>query len=119
MKSLEELVAIREKALKEKNGGDDLYEYTITIGMATCGITAGARPVFTTLLELLREHQISNCKVQQTGCFGHCKMEPMMTVEYKNHDTITYKSLTPEAVKEIIESHIIKGVPVKTFIFES
>ena len=72
MKSLEELAAIRNKmkdkvALRENNG-----DIRIVVGMATCGIAAGARPVLNAFVEEVSKQHADNATVTQTGCIGMC-----------------------------------------------
>ena len=82
MKTLEELAAIRNKMKGDvtlRNEGDD--KIRIVVGMATCGIAAGARPVMKTLMEEIEKRQIKNAYVTQTGCIGLCKLEPIVEVD--------------------------------------
>lgn len=123
MKSLEELTQIREKALLKTQGiSEDEAEknirYTVTIGMATCGITAGARPVFTALLECMTEKADETVKILQTGCFGKCSEEPMMKVEDPEGRVYYYGKLNADKVTEIYEKHIQSGQPVEAYLIE-
>lgn len=123
MKSLEELALIREKALLKAQGlsaegSEQHIRFIMTIGMATCGITAGARPVFTTLLECMTEQMADDVKIHQTGCFGKCSDEPMMSVEDEKGQVYYYGKLNPERVKEIFHKHILEGKPVAEYFVE-
>lgn len=123
MKTLEELALIREKALLKAQGlsekdQDAAIRYRVTIGMATCGITAGARPVFTALLECMTENDIDDVKILQTGCFGKCKEEPMLKLEDQTGQAYYYGRLDVVRVKEIFEKHIQIGEPVKEYFVE-
>lgn len=123
MKSLEELAKIREKALLKAQGisedeAEKTIRYTLTIGMATCGITAGARPVFTALLECMTEQSEEQVKILQTGCFGKCSEEPMMKVEDAEGHVYYYGKLSPDKAKKIYEHHIQQGLPVGEYLIE-
>jgi NADP-reducing hydrogenase subunit HndB len=112
MKSLEELAAIRERmknkvALREANG-----EIRIVVGMATCGIAAGARPVLNALVEAVAKENLDNVTVTQTGCIGMCRLEPIVEVFVPDKERVTYVKMTPDKVPEIIEQHIKGGKPV-------
>ncbi|MBR0081299.1 MAG: (2Fe-2S) ferredoxin domain-containing protein [Clostridia bacterium] len=112
MKSLEELAAIRERmknkvALREASG-----EIRIVVGMATCGIAAGARPVLNALVEAVSKEKLDNVTVTQTGCIGMCRLEPIVEVFVPDQERVTYVKMTPEKVPEVIEQHIKGGKPV-------
>ena len=123
MKSLEELAQIREKALLKTQGmtedeADKHLRFTVTIGMATCGITAGARPVFTALLECMTAEGDETVKILQTGCFGKCSEEPMMKVEDFEGHVYFYGKLNADKVAEIYEKHLQSGQPVNAYLIE-
>lgn len=121
MKTLEELVKIREMALAKAEGKsveDQSAKYTVTIGMATCGITAGARPVFTTLLECVAKESDESVRILQTGCFGKCQEEPMLKLEDAEGHTYYYGRMNPERIEELYEKHIKHGQPVNAYLVE-
>ena len=112
MKSLEELAAIRERmknkvALREQSG-----EVRVVVGMATCGIAAGARPVLNALVEAVSKENLSNVTVTQTGCIGMCRLEPIVEVFAPDKERVTYVKMTPDKVPEIVEKHLKGGNPV-------
>jgi NADP-reducing hydrogenase subunit HndB len=110
MKSLAELAAIREKmrdkvALREGAAGT-----RIVVGMATCGISAGARPVLNTFVEEInREGLFEKVTVTQTGCIGICQYEPVVEVYTSNDEKVTYVKMTPEKAKRVVSEHIKGG----------
>ena len=108
MKSLEELKALREKMQKQMNvrdAGDDTVR--ILVGMATCGIAAGARPVMQAFLEEVNTRNLKNGIVQQTGCIGVCRLEPIAEVFVPGEEKVTYVKLKPDMVPRIINDHIV------------
>ena len=108
MKSLEELKALREKMQKQMNvrdAGDDTVR--ILVGMATCGIAAGARPVMQAFLEEVNKRNLKNVVVQQTGCIGVCRLEPIAEVFVPGEEKVTYVKLKPDMVPRIINDHIV------------
>ena len=114
MKSLAELQAIREKTLnrinlrQEKDG-----EVTrVVIGMATCGIAAGARPVMLAFMEEIQKRNLQHVTVSQTGCIGMCRYEPMLDVILPGQEKVTYIHVKPEMVPRIVTEHIVNGNPV-------
>lgn len=119
MKTLAELQAIREKMKAELSNrgtaeGDDIK---IVVGMATCGIAAGARTTLKAITDELEARGLTNVKVSQTGCIGICKFEPIVDVILPGQEKVTYVNVTPEKVKEIIASHVINGKIVQEYTY--
>ena len=113
MKSLEELLAIRDKAkaaMTDREGTGDGIR--VVVGMATCGIAAGARPVLNAFVEEVAKRNLKNVTVAQTGCIGMCQYEPIVEVFEPGKDKVTYVQVSPEKVAEIVASHIVNGNPV-------
>ena len=116
MKSLAELAAIRKRMLEQVNlRKDDNIDTRIVVGMATCGIAAGARPVMLEFVEELKRRGIENVTVAQTGCIGMCRLEPMVEVYVKDQEKVTYVHMSPDKVAKIVTEHIINGRPVDEY----
>ena len=116
MKSLAELAAIRAKMIDQVNmRKDDNIDTRIVVGMATCGIAAGARPVMLGFIEELKKRGIDNVTVAQTGCVGMCRLEPMVEVYVKGQEKVTYVHMTPEKVARVVNDHIVNGRPVDEY----
>lgn len=109
MKSLEELAKIREKTLMDMGVRDDSKDIRIVVGMATCGISAGARPVLQALVEETKTRNLKNVTISQTGCIGICKFEPIIEVFEAGKDKVTYIEMTAEKAKKIIAEHVVNG----------
>jgi len=113
IKSIQELEEIRKKALEElefrKQQGEGIR---IVVGMATCGIAAGARPVMLKFVEEIQKRSLKNVTVVQTGCIGLCKYEPIVEVYEPNKEKVTYVKMTPEKVSRVVAEHIVNGKPV-------
>lgn len=110
MKSLAELKALRDKMQNSVN----LRENTeggirVVVGMATCGIAAGARPVLSAFVEKVAEKKLENVTVTQTGCIGICQYEPVVEVYENGKDKVTYVKMTAEKAVEVLEKHIVGG----------
>lgn len=110
MKSIADLKKLREEALSSIDLRDTDKEYRIVVGMATCGIAAGARPVLAALVEGLAAKQIKNASVTQTGCIGMCTLEPIIEITNRNNEKTTYVKMTAEKAAEVLASHIEKGI---------
>ena len=116
MKSLAELAAIREKmkdkvVLREGSG-----EIRVVVGMATCGIAAGARPVLNAFVEEVGKAGLADkVTVSQTGCIGVCQFEPVVEVYEAGKDKVTYIKMTPEKAAEVIEKHLKGGAPISEY----
>ena len=116
MKSLAELAAIRARMIEQVNlRKDDNIDTRIVVGMATCGIAAGARPVMLEFIEELRKRGIDNVTVAQTGCVGMCRLEPIVEVYVKDQEKVTYVHMTPEKVARVVNDHIVNGRPVEEY----
>jgi NADP-reducing hydrogenase subunit HndB len=109
MKSLAELAKIREEALKKVDVRKDRKGTRIVVGMATCGISAGARPVLTALLEEVQKRNLADVEVTQTGCIGVCRLEPIVEVYKEGEEKVTYVEMDEEKAKKIIAEHIVNG----------
>lgn len=119
MKSLEELKKIRDNAAKKMNLRNEKTGYRVVVGMATCGITAGARPVLNGLVEEVEKRNLENVTVTQVGCMGECALEPIVEVYDPNGGRYTYCKVKPENVKTIIEQHVIGGKVVQELLIEN
>ncbi|WP_050698788.1 (2Fe-2S) ferredoxin domain-containing protein [Anaeromassilibacillus senegalensis] len=110
MKSLAELQAIRDKARSRvtlREGQDDAIR--VLVGMATCGIAAGARPVLTTLVDEVAKRGLQNVMVTQTGCIGICQFEPVVEIVEPGKEKVTYVKMTPEKVTRVVNDHLVNG----------
>ena len=121
MKSLEELKAIRDRAkanvhLRKENSPDNLR---VVVGMATCGIAAGARPVLAAFTEEVAKRGLENVMVTQTGCIGLCQYEPIVEVYQPDGKVTTYVKMTPDKVDRIITEHLVNGKVVDEYTIGS
>jgi len=113
MKTLEELSAIRNRMKDKVAMRDESNEIRIVVGMATCGIAAGARPVLTAFVEEVEKAGlVGTVSVTQTGCIGMCKSEPIVEVLKAGEEKVTYVKMTAEKAREVMEKHIKGGKPV-------
>ena len=116
MKSLDDLKALRERMQKQMNVREsDEDTIKVLVGMATCGIAAGARPVLQAFLQEINKRGIKNVKVQQTGCIGVCRLEPIAEVFVPGQEKVTYVKLKPEMVPRIVNDHLVNKKVVKEY----
>lgn len=117
MKSLEELKAIREKMQNQVSlRAEDHTQTRVVVGMATCGIASGARPVLTALSSLVQEKGLTGkVSVTQTGCIGLCQYEPIVEVIEPGKPKVTYIKMTPDKAAEIVERHLMGGHVVEKY----
>ena len=112
MKSIADLKAIRDKMQAQivlRDNKDAEQETRIGVGMATCGISAGARPVFNTLVDEVAQRNLKNVKVTRSGCLGMCALEPIVEVFVPGQEKVTYVHIDPDKARNIIASHIVNG----------
>ena len=114
MKSLEELAALRERMKNSVAMRQDNSNTTrVVVGMATCGIAAGARPVLNAFVEQIEAEGLGGkVMVTQTGCIGICRMEPIVEVMEAGKEKVTYVHMTAEKAKRVVTEHIKGGTPV-------
>ena len=116
MKSIAELEAIKKRVLDNVNLRKEREDgIRVVVGMATCGIAAGARPVMTSLMEEIAKRNLSNVVVEQTGCIGICRLEPIVEVYIPGEEKTTYVKVTPEKVAKIVADHIVNGQAVSEY----
>jgi Ferredoxin len=120
IKSLEELKKIRNEyqdrvSLRQNNGstGDEIE---ILIGMATCGISSGARETLNAFAEETAVQGVKNVRIITVGCLGYCHSEPTVQVNMPGQEPVLYGNVKKERVREIVESHIKNGNPVRNLI---
>ena len=88
----------------------------VLVGMATCGIAAGARPVLNTLAQEVQSRGLTNkISVTQTGCIGLCQYEPIVEVMEPGKEKVTYVKMNPDKALEVMERHLIGGHPVEKY----
>ena len=116
MKSLAELAAIRDKMKDKVVIREGSQGIRVVVGMATCGIAAGARPVLNAFVEAVAKEGLSDSvTVLQTGCIGICQYEPVVEIYEDGKDKVTYVKMTPEKAAEVIEKHLKGGAPVSEY----
>ena len=116
MKSLAELQALREQ-MKGRVGirHDGDSNIRVVVGMATCGIAAGARPVLAAFTDEVAKRGLTHVSVGQTGCIGICQYEPVVEIFEPGKEKVTYVKVTPEMVPAIVSQHIVNGSPVTEY----
>ena len=116
MKSLAELQAIRDRALSQVNLRKEREDgIRVVVGMATCGIAAGARPVLNAFLQEIEKRGVASATVTQTGCIGMCRLEPIVEVYMPGKEKVTYIKMTEEKVARVVAEHLINGQPVAEY----
>lgn len=115
MKSLEELKKLREESINNMEMRNTDKEIRVVVGMATCGIAAGARPVLNSFVEEIDKRNIKNVEVVQTGCIGMCTYEPIVEIFVPNKEKVTYVHVDAEKVKRIVAQHLVNGNVVKEY----
>lgn len=122
IKSLDELRKIREQS---KSGtqlritGENADRTVITVGMGTCGIAAGARPVMGALMDSIEENKLPDVSVIAAGCFGSCYAEPLVTVKSPGKEPVHYARANVELAKKIIERHVMKGEIIRESVLSA
>lgn len=119
MKSLAELQAIKAKMQDKVSLREGMNAVRVVVGMATCGIAAGARPVLNAFVEQVNGAGLAaTVTVTQTGCIGLCQLEPIVEVFEAGKERVTYVKMTPEKVSRVVEEHLKGGRPVAEFLIQ-
>ena len=117
MKTLAELQAIRDKVKGNvASRSDNEGKIKIVVGMATCGIAAGARPVLAAFTEEIAKRGLTDVTVSQTGCIGICQYEPVVEVFVPGKEKVTYVKMSPEKVANVVANHIVNGNVVTDYV---
>ena len=110
MKSLAELQAIKDRMRSKVVLREGTSNVRVVVGMATCGIAAGARPVLNAFVEEVNKQGLyETVSVSQTGCIGFCQLEPIVEIHEAGKEKVTYIKMTPDKVAEIVEKHLNGG----------
>ncbi|MBN1593993.1 MAG: (2Fe-2S) ferredoxin domain-containing protein [Candidatus Coatesbacteria bacterium] len=112
---VEDLKRVKDEAKRTVLLREGTARAKVTVYMGTCGITAGAREIMAEFLKLIEERNVDDVIVTSTACAGLCSKEPMIIVEYRFKPPIKYIELTREKVREIFDSHVMKGEPVPKY----
>lgn len=116
MKSLAELQAIKDKMKNKIVLREGTGDVRVVVGMATCGIAAGARPVLSAFVEAVNDAGLNDkVTVSQTGCVGYCQLEPIVEIHEAGKDKVTYIHMTAEKAREVVEKHIKGGKVVSEY----
>ena len=102
-----------QKQLDLRDTSDD--HIRVVVGMATCGIAAGARPVLNAFLEEVEKRGLKNISISQTGCIGVCRLEPIVEVYVPGAEKVTYVRMTPDKVAAIVSEHLVNGRVVSEY----
>ena len=116
IKNLDELMKIKEKAVKDIQMRDTEKKGKIVVAMGTCGIAAGAKETLQAVVNELEKNGIDDVSVVQSGCMGLCDVEPTVEVVMEGSDPIIYGHVSPEQVTRIVEQHVKNGKVVSDLL---
>ena len=119
MKSLEDLKKLRDQSLKNMEMRYMVGGTRIQVGMGTCGIAAGARPVLNGFIEEIANHNLSNVVITQVGCMGECAFEPIVEVIEHDGTRTVYCKVNERMVSEIVEEHLINGKRLNSYLLSA
>lgn len=120
IKSLDDLLALRNenKSRIHLRHGEAYHgeQIEILVGMATCGIAAGARETLSAITQFLADNNIENVKAIPTGCVGHCHLEPVVIISIPEEKPYVYGKVTKEKALQVMEQHVVGKQPVKELL---
>jgi NADP-reducing hydrogenase subunit HndB len=109
LKSLAELESLQKENLEKLQLKKGNKKIRIVVGMATCGIAAGAKPVMQTFIDEIKKRNLTDIEIVPTGCIGVCRLEPMVEIRNQENKRVTYVKMTPEKVKRIVVEHLVNN----------
>ena len=117
MKSLAELEAIRNRMRESVNirNENNVDSIRIVVGMATCGIAAGARPVLAAFVDEVNKRGLKNVMVTQTGCIGLCRLEPIVEIYVPGQEKVTYVKMSDEKARRVVAEHVVNNQVVTEY----
>ncbi|HEY8344068.1 MAG TPA: (2Fe-2S) ferredoxin domain-containing protein [Bacillota bacterium] len=116
MKSVDELMKIRDEARKQMGLREGKQGTRIIVGMGTCGITAGARETIKAILDEVSKRNLNNVAITQTGCIGRCEHEPIVEVEISGRPKVTYGKVSPERARQIVLKHLVENNVISEWV---
>ncbi|SMB98921.1 NAD(P)-dependent iron-only hydrogenase iron-sulfur protein [Thermanaeromonas toyohensis ToBE] len=116
MKSLEDLLKLKEEAQKAIALREEGAKVKVVVGMGTCGIAAGAREVMTAILDELSKRRLTDVVVTQTGCIGLCAQEPLVDVFVPGKPKVTYGKVDARKARQIVAQHIANGLIIGDWV---
>lgn len=111
MMTVADIEKIREKAKQDMASGTKDTKFRIVVGMATCGIAAGARKVMDAFCGEIKSRDLKDIKVSMTGCVGVCRYEPILEVYDDMKRRTTYVNMTADKARRVVAEHIVNGRP--------
>lgn len=112
MKTIADINAIRERMQSEiilRDNNESGSEIMVVVGMGTCGLAAGARPVYNAIVDAVTSRGLKHVKVSRSGCLGSCDLEPVVEVHVPHQDKVVYTHVTPDKAERIIVEHVLGG----------
>ncbi len=116
MKTLEELKKLREESYKKMYMRGMTQGIRVQVGYGTCGIAAGAKPVYDTFVSEVESLKLNNVEVTKVGCMGECAFEPIVEIVESNGSKTIYCLVTDRIASEIVEEHIVKGNRIDKYL---
>ena len=116
MKTLEELKKLREESYEKMYMSGLTNGVRVQVGYGTCGIAAGAKPVYDTFVSELEALKLKNVEVTKVGCMGECAFEPIVEIVESNGSKTIYCLVTDRIASEIVEEHIVKGDRIDKYL---
>lgn len=107
--TINDLEKLRKNALVKVNQGKDRTTTRIMVGMGTCGIAAGAEPVYDAIIDEINKLGVRNVSIVKVGCIGTCRLEPIVEVIKPGEEKVTYVKMTPNKARRMVASHLLVG----------
>lgn len=115
MKTIQDLENIKKTTLERVKQGTDRKTTRIVVGMGTCGLAAGAEPVYEAIVDEVNKLGLHNVIVVKTGCIGVCRLEPIVEVIKPGEEKVTYVNMSPYKARRVVASHVLVGALLQDY----
>ena len=83
----------------------------ICVGMATCGLAAGADQIYTALKQRIEQRGL-DVLLTPTGCIGYCQQEPLVDVRLPGSGRVIYTQMTRPRARALVDELARGNLPL-------
>ena len=87
----------------------------VKVGMASCGVAAGARDVYLKLEDHIRQHSLP-VELSKTACLGMCFIEPLVELTGSDLGKVTLGQVDQENICGLLDEYLANKVPSSNIV---
>ncbi|MFP4034819.1 MAG: NADH-ubiquinone oxidoreductase-F iron-sulfur binding region domain-containing protein, partial [Desulfovermiculus sp.] len=109
---------LKEQADQRWKALTEIEKPVIHIGMATCGLAAGARETIEAFEQALDKHSIQ-ARIHKVGCLGHCYAEPLVIIDHPGSGLppIMYQEVNPGKAGMLVQHYLADNDPCLEHVY--